>query len=604
MSKSNQSTSSADGIAWNLDDLYDGPKDPALDADLNTALKRAKEFEARYRGKLAVEGGITPAALFEALTEFESIYEQLGRSLSYAHLLHAANSEDPEHGALLQSIREGSTAVRKHLIFFELEWLQVSDSEASAIIDAPEAAPYRHYLESERRYRSHRLSEPEEKILDEKANSGARAFARLFDETLSSARFQIEVDGETQEMNEQQALALLYHPEREQRRLASEGFTRGLQAHTHLLTYIFNVLVFDHKVDDTLRDYPTPMAARNLSNEIDQDVVDTLLSASESGYDIVQRFYGFKARLLGLERLYDYDRYAPLFPDHPACDWPRCREIVQEAYGEFDPQSGEIAREFFEKSWIDAEPRLGKRGGAFCSSTVPSVHPYILVNYTDRLRDVMTVAHELGHGIHQVLSRKMGYLQCHAPLTLAETASVFGEMLVFHRLMDIETDPKVRLGLLCSKLEDAFATIFRQVVLTRFEQRLHNARREEGELTSERIGELWVEVNRPMHGDTVHLTENYSHWWMYIPHFIHSPFYCYAYAFGELLVLALYQQYREQGRGFIPRYFDLLSAGGSEAPSILLSNLGVDVTDPNFYQGGLQILRDMLEEAENLGKDI
>ncbi len=602
MSKAHKSAGSAEGIAWNLNDLYTGPDDPAIDTDLNTALERAQAFEKCYRGTIAVEGGITPADLYGALTEFESIYEQFGRALAYAQLLHAAKTDDPAHGALLQSVQERATAIRKHLIFFELEWLQLSDDDAERIAEDPEVKRYRHHLKSERRYRSHRLSEPEEKILDEKAITGSRAFSRLFDETLSDARFQIEVDGEVQEMNEQQALALLHHPDRHQRRAAAEGFTRGLKSHTRLLTYIFNILVYDHKINDGLRTYPTPMASRNLANEIDQDVVDTLLSATESGHDIVQQYYRFKARRLGLETLYEYDRYAPIFQDQPACDWAHCRKIVSSAYTQFDRKAGDIVREFFDKSWIDAEPRLGKRGGAFCSSTVPSVHPYILVNYTDRLRDVMTVAHELGHGIHQYLSGQVGYLQCHAPLTLAETASVFGEMLVFHRLMEIETNPQVRLGLLCSKLEDAFATTFRQVVLTRFEQKLHDARRETGELTPERIADLWMEANRPMHGDAVELTENYAHWWMYIPHFIHSPFYCYAYAFGELLVLALYQQYREQGRDFIPRYFDLLSAGGSEAPTVLLSRLGVDITNPDFYRGGLQILRDMLNEAEDLSK--
>ena len=600
MSESRKPISSADGVAWDLKDLYIGPDDPAIDADLSAALKLAEAFEARYRGAIAAEGGVAPAALSGALSEFEGIYEQVGRAISYAHLLHAAKSDEAKHGALLQSVRERATAVRKHLIFFELEWLRVPDEDAGRIAASPEVASYRHYLESERRYRPHRLSEAEEKILEEKANTGARAFARLFDETLSSARFQIEVEGEIEEMNEQRALALLYHPDRQQRRAAAEGFTRGLRSHSRVLTYIFNVLVFDRKVDDGLRSYPTPMSARNLSNEIGQDVVDILLSAAESGYDTVRRYYGFKARLLGLDRLCDYDRYAPIFPDQPPCDWARGRGIVQDAYGGFDIRAGEIVRKFFEKSWIDAEPRLGKRGGAFCSGTVPSAHPYILVNYTDRMRDVMTLAHELGHGIHQYLSRKAGYLQCHAPLILAETASVFGEMLVFHRLMEVEKDPKVRLSLLCGKLEDAFATMFRQVVLTRFEQKLHTARRGEGELPSDRIDALWMEANRPMHGDAVALTEDYACWWMYIPHFIHSPFYCYAYAFGELFVLALYQQYHEQGGTFIPRYFELLESGGSESPAALLSRLGVDVNNPGFYQGGLRILRDMLSEAEDL----
>ncbi len=596
--------SSAAGIGWDLSDLYAGTDDPLLNRDLEAALRRAKEFERDYRGKIRDEEGLTPAKLFEALTEYEKILEQVGRVLSYSHLLHAAQSDDQERGALLQSVRERSTDIRKHLIFFELEWLEVPESRAESLLGAPEISRYRHYLEKELHFRPHRLTEPEEKILEEKANTGSRAFVRLFDETLSAARFQIECDGEVREMNEQQVLALLYHPDQDQRRAASEGLTGGLRSHSQLLTYIFNVVVLDHKVDDGLRSYQTPMASRNLSNEIDQERVDTLLTASESGHDIVQRYYRFKARLLGLDRLFDYDRYAPTFPDPPACGWERSRSIVETAYSGFDERAGEIVRAFFKNSWIDADPRLGKRGGAFCSSTVPSVHPYILVNYTDRIRDVMTVAHELGHGIHQSLGSERGYLQSNSPLTLAETASVFGEMLVFHRLMELETDPEVRLGLLCSKLEDAFATAFRQVVLTRFEQKLHAARREEGELSADRIGHLWIEANGPMHGDSVELTENYSCWWMYIPHFIHTPFYCYAYAFGELLVLALYQKYREEGRDFVPRYFNLLSAGGSEAPEILLKKMGVDITDSDFFKGGLGILREMLEEAEDLGKAI
>lgn len=601
---SNKPTSSAKGITWDLKDLYCDPKDPALDTDLKVALQKAKKFENRYRGKLTIKGGITPSKLFQALEEFENICEKIGRVNSYANLLHAANTEESEYGALLQSVRERSTAIRKHLIFFELEWLQVSTSDASVLINSPETAQYKHYLEKEFHYRPHRLSELEEKILDEKANSGSRAFVRLFDEILSASRFQIEVEGVTKEMNQQQVLALLYHQERKQRRLASDGFTQGLKRHNHLLTYIFNILVLDHKINDSLRAYNTPMTARNLSNEIDQDVVQTLLSSCESGFDIVHRFYRFKAQLLGLKKLYDYDRYAPLFPNQSLCNWSQCKDIVEESFRQFDQRYGRIVQKFFTHSWIDAEIRLGKRGGAFSSGTVPSVHPYILVNYNDRLRDVMTVAHELGHGVHQYLSRKVGYLQSHAPLILAETASVFAEMIVFNQLMNTETDPKVRLGLLCHKLEDTFATIFRQVVLTRFEQNLHKARREEGELTTDQIDKIWIEVNSPMYGDSVYLTENYSHWWMYIPHFIHSPFYCYSYAFGELLALALLQKYRKQGGEFIPQYFELLSAGGSETPSVLLSNIGVDITDPKFYQGGIQILRQMLDEAEKLAKEI
>jgi oligoendopeptidase F len=398
----------------------------------------------------------------------------------------------------------------------------------------------------------------------------------------------------------QQINAKLYDADRSIRQAAAAGWTTGLKDSSRLLTFIFNNLVLDHHADCTLRKFDNPMAPRHLANEIDDAVVVALMTAAERHHAMVQRYYRLKGRLLGLEPLYDYDRYAPLFPDQPPCDWARARQIVEESYEAFSPRAGAIIREFFEKSWIDAELRDGKRGGAFSSSAVPSVHPYILMNFTDKLRDVMTLAHELGHGLHQFLSRGVGYLQCDTPLTTAETASVFGEMLTFQRLQQIYPDPRTRLAMLCSKIEDAFATVFRQVVLTRFEQLLHKARREEGEQTTERINELWLAANRPMHGDVVRLSEGYAWWWMYIGHFIHVPFYCYAYAFGELLVLALVQKHKQEGPGFVPRYLELLSAGGSEAPHVLLAKLGVDVTDPGFWELGLRLLGDMVTEAEAL----
>jgi oligoendopeptidase F len=332
--------------------------------------------------------------------------------------------------------------------------------------------------------------------------------------------------------------------------------------------------------------------------------VQALLGAAENSYPLVQRYYRLKGRLLKIEPLQDYDRYAPILTDMPACDWQRARDIVEESYGAFSADAGKIIRQFFDKRWIDAEVRPGKRGGAFSSSTVPSVHPYILMSFTDKVRDVMTLAHELGHGLHQYLSRQQGYLQCDTPLTTAEMASVFGEMLTFQRLQALYPEPRLRLAMLCSKIEDAFATVFRQVVLTRFEQSLHQARQEQGELTTEQINELWMKANRPMHGDVVNLTDNYAWWWLYIGHFIHSPFYCYAYAFGELLVLALVQKYKEEGAAFVPRYLDLLAAGGSDAPHVLLAKLGVDVTDPAFWNLGLRLLSDMVTEAEELARKV
>jgi oligoendopeptidase F len=597
-------TSSADGVAWDLHDLYQDIDDPQIGRDLETALKRAQAFEAAYRGKINVPGGPPPDLLLAALRELEDLSEQMDRPAVYAGLLHAAKTDDPRRGALLTRTREQRTAINKHLIFFDLEWVQLPDEAARAVTAAPALAPYRHYLEQKRAWRPHYLSEPEEKLLDEKNITGRAAFVRLFDETIASVRFPFTHAGRTDLLTMQAINAKLYDPNREMRRAAAAGLTKGLQDNARLLTYLFNNLVLDHQADCRLRHFDNPMGPRNLANEISQTVVDALMTAAERHHGTVQRYYRLKARLLGVEQLYDYDRYAPLFPDLPECDWPKARALVEESYEAFSARAGDIVREFFTRRWIDAELREGKRGGAFSSSAVPSVHPYILMNFTDKLRDVMTLAHELGHGVHQYLSRRVGYLQCDTPLTTAEMASVFGEMLTFQRLQQVFPDPRTRLALLCSKIEDGFATVFRQVVLTRFEQLLHQARRERGELTTEQINELWLQANRPMHGDVVRLSDGYAWWWSYISHFIHVPFYCYAYAFGELLVLALVQKYRQEGTAFVPRYLEMLSAGGSEAPHVLLGRLGVDVNDPAFWELGLRLLDDMVTEAEGLAARI
>jgi oligoendopeptidase F len=593
-------TSSADGVTWDLNDLYRGADDPQITRDLETALQRAQAFEKSYRGKIQTPQGPPAELLLAALQELESLYEQMDRPAVYASLLHAAKTDDPRHGALLARTREQRTAINKHLLFFELEWVQVPDEPAKALIHAPALARYRHYLEQKRAWRPHYLSEPEEKILEEKSVTGRAAFVRLFDETVAAIQFPFAHAGRTEQLSLQQILARLYDPDRAARQAAAAGLTRGLRENARLLSFIFNNLVHDHRSDCDLRRFADPMAPRHLANETSPETVDALMTAVERHHGTVQRYYRLKARLLGIEQLMDYDRYAPLFADLPGCDWPTARRLVQESYEAFSPKAGGVVREFFDRRWIDAELRPGKRGGAFSSSAVPSVHPYILMNYTDRLRDVMTLAHELGHGLHQYLARPVGYLQCDTPLTTAETASVFGEMLTFRRLLEVYPEPRTRLGLLCSKIEDSFATAFRQVVLTRFEQALHQARREQGEQTVEQVNALWLAANRPMHGDVVRLTDDYGWWWLYIGHFIHVPFYCYAYAFGELLVLALVQKYRQEGPAFVPLYLELLARGGSEAPHVLLGRLGVDVTDPAFWELGLRLLGDMVSEAEEL----
>ena len=591
----------AAGVCWDLSDLYAGVSDPAIDADLARAASAARAFAERFRGRVRE---LDAAALAEALDAYESIQEPVARAGAFASLLFAGDTSEPGHGALLQRVQERGSQVRNALVFFELEWVAIDEADCERLLRDPALARRRHLLHSMRRYRPHLLSEPEERILEETANSGERAFARLFDEILGAARFSVTIDGEIADLSEEETLALLYDPVREKRRAAAQGLTEGLKAHSRVLAFIFNTLVQNKATEDRLRSYGDPMDSRNLSNEIDRTSVRALMEACEASHSLVQRYYRLKSRLIGVAPLQDYDRYAPLGRVQETRDWEEARRLVLAAYADFAPEMAEIAKRFFEENWIDAELREGKRGGAFSASTLPNVHPYVLLNYTGNLRDVMTVAHELGHGVHQYLAREQGLFEQDTPLTTAETASVFGEMLVFRRLMAEEQDPKVRLALLCGKLEDAFATVFRQVVMTRFEEKLHQARRSEGELPIEQINALWLEANRPMLGDTVQLTENYAWWWLYIPHFIHSPFYCYAYAFGELLVLALIRRYDEEGDAFVPRYLELLRSGGSDTPPALLARLGLDITDPTFWQGGLALLGEMVDEAERLAEAV
>jgi oligoendopeptidase F len=591
----------ARGVQWDLSDLYASPDDPRLEKDLAEAAERAARFAAAYRGRVA---GLSAGELAAALDEYEALQEPVARAGSYAGLLFAADTSVPRHGALLQRVQERGSAIRSELLFFELEWVAVPDSAAEARLADPALARRRHVLSALRRYRPHLRSEAEERVLEETANTGRRAFSRLFDELLADARFSVEIEGRVQSLGEEETLALLHEPDRALRRAAAAALTAGLRERSRTLGLVFNTLAQDKAYQDRLRGYADPMDERNLANEIDGHSVHALLAACEARYPLVQRYYRLKARLLGLPALADYDRYAPLPEAAGERSFAEAQGLVLEAYADFAPPLAEIAERFFSRRWIDAELRPGKRGGAFSASTVPSAHPYVMLNYTGNLRDVMTVAHELGHGVHQWLSRERGLFEQDAPLTTAETASVFGEMLVFRRLMREERDPALRLALLCGKLEDAFATVFRQVAMTRFEQALHAARRGEGELAVDRVSALWLEANRAMFGDSVELTPDYGLWWLYIPHFVHTPFYCYAYAFGELLVLALVRRYDEEGERFVPRYLELLAAGGSAPPPELLARVGLDIQDARFWDGGLALLEGMVDEAERLAASL
>lgn len=583
----------AENVAWDLTDLYAGMDDPRLPADLDAADAEAEALDAAYRGRIA---GLSAAEAAGLIGRYEALVERAGRAGAFASLNWTQNTEDPARGALLQRVTERGAQLQQKLVFVDLELAHTPDDVAASWLAAPEMAKYRHWLETVRLYRPHLLTEPEEKILSEKSVTGRSAWERFFNETHSAARY--ELDGE--KLSRDQVLSRLYAPDRALRQRAAAAVTAGLKELRRTTTYVFNTVLADKASDDRLRRYPSWISARNLSNQVDDATVDALVEAVTSRYDIVARYYRLKRRLLGLDELFDYDRYAPL----PAADrhypWDEARQIVLAAYGKFHPRMAEIAGWFFERRWIDAPPRPGKYGGAFSHGTVPSAHPYILLNYEARPRDVMTLAHELGHGVHQKLAGVQGLLQADTPLTTAETASVFGEMLVFQDLMARETDPQVRLGMLTAKIEDSFATAFRQISMNRFEHAMHTARRTEGELTTERFSELWLETQRAMFGDSVTLTDDYGLWWSYVPHFIGTPGYVYAYAFGELLVLALYARYQQVGADFPEAYIEMLSKGGSDWPHAIVAPLGVDLTDPGFWRGGLGILEGLVTEAEAL----
>jgi oligoendopeptidase F len=533
-------------------------------------------------------------ALAEALAEYEAILERVGRVETFAYLRFVTDTLDARRGKLLQHVKEGETAVRTEILFLELEWAQVPDEDAEALMASVDLDSWRHYLGAARRYRPHLLSEPEERILAEKGVTGASAWVRLFEEVVNDIPF--ELDG--RRLTEEELLSRLHHPDRDLRRRAARAMTEGLGSRLRILTFIFNMLASDKAVDDRLRRYPHWLAERNLANEISDEMVRSLVDAVVDRYDLPRRYYRLKRRLLGLDALYDYDRYAPLGSGERRVPWEACRREVLEAFGAFAPPMAEIAGRFFHERWIHAAVQQGKRGGAFSHPAVPSVHPYVMVNYNARPRDVMTVAHELGHGVHQFLAAPRGYINSQTPLTIAETASVFGEMLAFERLMAREEDPRERLALLCGKIEDILATVFRQIAMNRFEEAYHTRRRAEGELPAEVLNGIWLETQGAMLGDAVVLTGDYGIWWSYIPHFLHTPGYVYAYAFGELLVLALYALYREQGAAFVPGYLEMLASGGSERPEAVVSRAGLDLKDAQLWQRGLGMLEEMIQQAE------
>jgi oligoendopeptidase F len=587
-----------DAAAWNLDPLVGGRGDEGVEELLAEARDRAAAFAERHRGQVAELGA---EGLADAMHELAAIHDLAGRAGTYAMLRFAVDTHDPARGALIQKARELGAAIETQLLFFELEWNLLPDERANELL-APAGLDFcRHYLRTLRRYRPHQLTEPEERVMTELDVTGSSAFRRLFTEQVSSV--QVELPDRDEPASLEEALSRLQHPDRELREQAARAATEALRAGLRNRAYVFNTLLADKATKDRLRDYPHWLASRNLANEASDESVRALIEAVVGRYELARRWYRLKAGLLGLERLAHWDRMAPVAESQEPVPYDEAREIVLDCYARFSPELGEAAAGFFSGAYIDGPPRPGKRPGAFCSYAVPSQHPYVMLNYTSRPGDVLVMAHELGHGVHATLARPQGIFQFTTPLTMAETASIFGETIVLERLVERAPDADARLSLLAGSLDGTVASVFRQVAMNRFEDAVHVERRDGGELPVERFVEHWLATQADLLGDAVELDDDYGLWWSYIPHFIDTPGYVYAYAFGNLLALSVYRRYEQEGEGFVDSYVELLRAGGSRSPEELAAIVGVDLSDPGFWSAGLDLIERQLEAAERAAEE-
>ena len=577
-------------VVWDLQSLYPRADGREIQRDMFRCREMAETLAAEMAGQIAV---LDAEAILETVERLEAIDTLLARLETFAFLHFIIQTGDAAASALLQQVTELEAQVGKATIFFRLEWNRLSDLEAKQRLRQPALHHYSHYLRTMRQFAPHQLSTKEEELLQDLRPVGRSAWNLLFEKLLGQMRFGPK--GRTEE----EVLGDLYHPDRQVRKDGAGELTDGLQRNLHILTHIFNAQAAEKMIEDRLRRYPTWVSAMNLTNELQDQTVEILVEAVTSRYSIVHRYYGLKKQLLGYGELFDYDRYAPVpGGDETMVPWGQCREIVLDAFAGFSPEMAGIAQRFFKENWIHAPILHGKRGGAFAHPCVPDDHPYLMINYTGNIRDIATVAHELGHGVHQVLAAEQGFYNSDAPVALAETASVFAELLVFKAQLALLTTPKMRRAFICQTLESIFATVFRQVAMHRFEALMHNGRREQGELAAEQLSAFWLAAQRPMFGDSVTLRQDYAIWWAYISHFLSTPGYVYSYAFGELLVLALYARYLEEGSGFVDRYLRLLRAGGSASPYDLLQPFGINLNDPAFWHGGLSLIERMLTDAE------
>ena len=581
---------------WDTSLLYSTPESPSLEEDYSIALERIKDYRGKYLGKVSL---LDEVDLKKALTELEAIYNHNLKVQSYCYLIFAADSTDVQHQKLSQRGIELANKAEQELFFFEIEINSISEEKFQALVRSEHLQQYKHYLLGLRKFKPHMMTEQEERLLKQKNLTGIEAFTRLFEELTSSFSFRMEIDGSEKEVTGEELLGLLHHEDAAMREKALTIFLSRFQEESITYSTIINTVALDHHQECQLRNYNFPMEPTHLANELSHESVTSLMETTERNYPLAQEYFHLKARILGLAKLQNTDIYAPVGKADKHYSFTQAREMVLAAYSEFNPDFREPITRFFTQSRIDAFPRPGKSGGAFCLGISPSLPPYVLMNFTGNLRDVATLAHELGHGLHYVLAQNKSMLNYHPPLPLAETASVFGEMLLTRSLLKRESDPAIRISVLCAQIEDIIATTFRQNVLTRFEERIHNSRAQ-GLLSSKEICDIWWEENAALYGNAVDMIEPYRWGWSYISHFIHSRFYCYSYTFAELLVLALFQKYLSSGNTFIPIFTGILESGGTLSPAETVKSAGINLADNNFWQEGYDLLRGMIEELQRL----
>ncbi|MDI9636861.1 M3 family oligoendopeptidase [Kamptonema cortianum] len=588
----------AHGVKWDLSALFSSLDDPKIESTWKSCLDGANAFADKYRDRVGMLGA---ADLADAIKEFESLCNESSKPVHYAHLIFAADTSVPAHGAFLQSQMEKSSEFRVKLMFFELELQKIPQEEMEQLLTDSSLASYRHFITVLRASTPYMLSEPEEILLEETSNTGNRAWVRLHEEITANHIFHYvdPVSGESSEMTQEEVMELLRDPKRDVRQAAADSISKGMEELERVITFTYNTILADKSLEDRLRKLEYPERSRHMANELDKSTVDLVMRLCKERADLVERYYKVKAKILGIDQLSHIDRYAPLFETKEKVAWLDAKEMVLTSFGEFSEVLKDKAEEFFEKNWIDAEPRKGKGGGAFCNYNTPDTHPVMLMTYLGNLGDVSTLAHELGHCVHGSLSRKQTLLNFSGSLPLAELASIFGEILVFEKIV-ANASVKDQLALYAEKIEGIFASVHRQSAMFRFEQRCHTQRREQGELSAEDFQSIWQEEMQSMFGSSVQLGDQHRRWWQYVGHFFFAPFYVYAYSFGELLTMSLYQQAQAEGPVFADKYVEVLELGGSETPQQLMSRLGVDLASEAFWQGGFSVIESMVSKFEGL----